>query len=618
MSNLNENSPFGNVNFPDGISNAANAFAANAPVSSSIFQTCTTDNFLNYFFQGVECVEVKNKSGKYGGTIIEETYTGGGINKVYRTNRVTKIDGKRKKIGTVVLIIGTDGAEILKTHNGLVPKKGEQIILLEKNDKDFSKAIMRFKQDESIDFSESSKSLTAFINKRYEITSDQLTSIVNRVDDTSALQSALITIIEKARKVAGPAATVGLVLAEKMIDSAIKGFDEFVEGSLKIDPSFWNPDHKDFKPAVNITKEQIKTLTSSLDVIGSKIDELSFKNMVAAGGLATIVSGPFAFVLAPGAAAFYLYSEEIERVFNSMKTQIKGALGKLKEFLNNTLEKLIKGVNTAINVVLAFISGLWSGLVDFVADVIRLFLFIIKLAIAGVSKIGEAIGTKVEQTKSFIRNFGLYYNLTLENIDNTLQSFGAIDWLDFFKQSFLKFELFRLRLLASIFNKAGKTLEGLNYAEWAYYIAYAILLIVDIILSFFFPGLLATKIAKLGKAGKVLAKIIIAVQNAMALVFKVAFKTVAFSIKSIMSMWSTIVGIIRKGKNKLLEFLDIVLANVGKVLDEAVRGVAKALDDVFNTFFKSTKSRNYFKNRGYKPTKYDEVTGLLTLCPIGK
>ncbi len=615
MSNINENNPLEGIDFPDGVSNASNLFAANAPISNSIFQTCTTDNFLNYFFQGAERKDVVEKMGAFGGKIVEETYVGGGIEKVYRTNRYVKKDGIRQEAGTVVLIIGTDGAEILKTHNGLVPKKGEQIILLEKNDNDFSGAIMRFKQDTSININKSAVSLTSFINKRYEITLDQFKDIVNRVDNTSALESLVISILDNTKTVR-TVATVGLALAGKMIDSAIKGFDEFVDGSLKIDPSFWNPDHKDFKQKVNVTSEQIKELTASLDVIGGKVDGLSFKSVVAAGGAASVAAGPFALAfLAPGAVAYKLYSEEIELVFDKMKAQIKSALKTLKEFLNNTLESLIKGINTTINVVLAFISGVWSGLVDFVADIIRLFLFLVKLAVAGAGKVNEVIGVKEGDSKAFVKNFGLYYNLILENIDNTLQGLGAVNWLEFFKESFLKFELLKIRILAKIFDKAGKTLDGLNYAEWAYYIAYAILLIADIILSFFFPGLLATKIAKLGKAGKVLAKIIVAVQDAMALVFKIGFKTVAFGVKSIIGVWSSIVGILRKGTKKLLEFLDVVFANLAKVFDEVITGVSKAAEKAYKSLFNVTE-RSLIDKLGLKVSKYED--DILTLCPIGK
>ncbi|WP_299223505.1 hypothetical protein [uncultured Psychroserpens sp.] len=612
MSNLN------NDNFFDSsLSEVSNDIASNVPISNSIFHTCDTDNFLKYFFTDSVCIQSASMTGKFGGEIIKETYADGGLENVYRTSVYTKVDGKRTKTGTVVLIIGTDGAEIIKTHNGIVPKKDEQIILIEKNDGDiFSEAIMRFKQGKEINVNKSAASLKSFINNRYEISDEQFSNLINRIDGTNELNSFLKAIIKTA-KFSGTIGSITLFEANKVMDSAIKGFDDFVNNNLKISESFWNPKNKDFKKKVNITKQDIEGITSKLDEIEAQIDGLSFRQIVALGGLATLSTGPFAILLAPvGVVASYqLYSGEISIVFDSAKAQIKSAITQLKEFLNIKLLEILNGVNVVIDAVLAFISGVWSGLVDFVADVIRLFLFLIKIAIAGAAKLTGALTTVVEDVGDLTKNFGLYYNLILENFENMLQGFGAVSWIDVFETCVKGYLFLSTSILIKVFKSTAKTVEGLNHAEWSYYIAYGIIIIADIVLSFFFPALLTTKLAKAGKAGKVLAKIILAVQEAMTTVFKISFKAVGFTIKSIMNVWSMLVSILRKGTDSIKEFIALVFNKLAKVLDELFNGAAKAVQKAFDDLFDRATKR-YFKKVDIKPTAYDETTKVFTFCTI--
>ena len=613
-------SNFSNNNFFDSsLSKVSNDIASNAPISNSIFHTCSTDNFLKYFFTDSVCKERTTRIGKYGGDIIKETYEEGGLENVYRTNTYTKIDGKRIKTGTVVVIIGTDGADIIKTHNGIVPKKDEQIIFIEKNDGDiFSGAVMRFKQGSDVSASKSAASLKAFINKRYEISDQQFLDMINRIDGANELNS-ILKIIIQVTKSTGVISSMALLEANKVMDSAIKGFDDFVNNNLKISESFWNPGNKDFKKKINITKQDIEGMTSKLDEIEAQIDNLNFRQVVALGGIATLAAGPFAIAFAPlGAAIGYqLYSGEISLVFDSAKAQIKNAITQLKDFLNTTLLEILKGVNVAIDVVLAFISGIWSGLVDFVADVIRLFLFLIKLAILGAAKITSGISAAVEGTGDLVKNFGLYHNLILENLDNMLQGFGAVNWLEVFETCVRGYLVLSTYILAKVFKRASKAVEGLNYAEWSYYIAYGIIIIADIVLSFFFPALLTTKLAKAGKAGKVLAKIILAVQDAMTAVFKISFKAVGFTVKSIMEVWSMLVRVLRKGTKGLKEFIELVFQKLFKVLDEAFNGVAKAVQKAFNKLF-GRDIKILFKELNIRPIAYDKTTDVFTFCTIKK
>jgi predicted PurR-regulated permease PerM len=372
---------------------------------------------------------------------------------------VVAIDPEAKdpyeNLGNINLFISTDGAKLLQAWKAERDKNAirskDISIYLEVDERDvFSDNVMRINVGTEAAKRIYDQTLRQQIHDKYSLSDKQFQQLISFSYEPGLLFSFITTIL------APYAATLSYI--PKQVSSKLDDFIKFLEKKARVSDKFWNPDHKNYQPKIEIVTDEITNLLDNT----SK----TFKYYSELGG--------------------QLVPEFISLQFSALNTIIQS--------FNTFLTTVVKDFEASVQFVIALICGIWNAIVDLIIG----FIALIKLVI-------DAQVLAIEGANNLAEDAPYYSDLFLEYTDNIIQAVEDINWTEIFESIKSDFQDF----FKAVPSDLERFIKGLNAAELGYYIGY----IAFNIAEFFLPILKVAKAAKAGKLPELFAETVSEIQQ---------------------------------------------------------------------------------------------------------
>lgn len=249
--------------------------------------------------------------------------------------------------------------------------------------------------------------------------------------------------------------------------------------------------------------------------------------------------------------------------------EIGKSLGKILDAIRqfkNWVKDLLKNLGSLVKATVAFVCGIWNGIVDMISGL----LFVVKAIVDGVKALKEGVVSGIDSS-----------DMLLEEMDALYDSLGNVSWSEVFGRisTHLKSLPSLMELVKAAVakakeskDKAVKAIGAITMAEWAYYIGYG--------LTFFIPvGAIANVLGKAGKAGQAMGKIFLWIDRMMEKVFKIVLKAGQPLFNKVLALLRKITEKIRSGTAEVKKLIDILFIELQAWL-ESFAGKAGQLSEV--------------------------------------
>lgn len=456
-------------------------------------------------------------------------------------------DEDEKYVVTIKLYIAKEASQLRKIYEDptIKPDPKEILFFLEDNDNDFSGTTLYIKRGSQVDAVLSrmladSKTFTNYIKSQYGISLSDLQELIKEGVVKNNIQNFIFSIVELASFiVANPAIFKGIALAIKKAVDTIKE-------TCTVEEKNWNPQKAEgnFSPFLFPFAPVLDTLDDKAinDFIKSGIQKLNeeantFDKKIE-NTLSLISEVKIPFLLPFG----------MSRMVNAPETFTDLLLMKYRE-LRMTMEGIIANLNNidfstlikdGLNVVNAFLCGIWNGFVEAVCGIISLVQYLFQGA---------------ESLTDLLKNFKEKGPDLLEKIDDIILQFQQID----FGKIFTK--------LASNIKEWVLSAPTISLVELAYFsgmfIGIVVELVIEIVVGVLFTGgtlSITAILAKLGETFKALGSLLINVVKAP---FKLAGKTVSAFTDGLNWLYE----FLKKGTDEILRVLDEVFEGLNNIPD---------------------------------------------------
>ena len=536
--------------FPDVFKNSDDIF--NAPFEDTPFPTKSPQQIANSYYDK-PCVDIDGKLKVFADEATKEELCS--VKELTEVIVPSNLKVKELQDITIWLYFGSDGAVLLQQHNEAKPDANDLMIFLENDDDtNYFGSVLRIKAGSSLlgrDDIPVKDILELAKDKQVNIKPRKVKKLIKEgvfKTQRGVFAWLIDTLSDTLGYLAGE-------VYELIGDFFFTTVPKFIDDYFRIDAKSWNPLNKKGEKRVDYDPLFIsKSLLKSIENLQDDAKQKEQDNLI---------------------------DEFTKPFFNRVKDLEKSVLKELNEldksFPRRLLRKIKKSVRTVFDSVYALktifkdgtynilglikstlqaanalLCGIWNSLIDTIKGIFQL---------VGILFLGLREANKVK------RNIGYYVALTVEYLENILESLTKIDFLELFKQLFLAPVAIAIKTYEFFSSVSGVTL-----IEFFYFIGYIVGLIVETAISILFTGgtltlnrvLAKTFVEPFKALGKVFSKVI----KGAASLFEKALKGISYLLKKLANPKQLVAD--------LLTFLNKVLG-LGKKYGDYVKEFLRPL-----------------------------------------
>ncbi len=426
----------------------------------------------------------------------------------YDTNKNGRIGDEGDTFAfKIILHVSKNGNKIKEAYEVCTPKEGEILLFLEDNSGDFSKQILRGKvaPDVKERVKENqlyNKNVVNYVNKKFPISQEILKQLVEKgyIEEEITFTGTILDGIQYIMTAFfAPLKAVGWIV--KKIGDGI----DF----LKIADKFWDTETEDYFLKKENVIDAFTMSVSPLDTLLGQLENDKTK---------------FEFNdLIPN-----FVSEKIRIIIAQLKQFIKNYNAFITEKINAIYVSVADKANAFLNItklpeIVAFYSGIWNGLVDFISSTFKFF--------------GGILEAPFNNTKNFQE--------TLENFDSFIDTLVTINLEKVYKafsETYTKIKTY--------FKKANS--EDFNFVRMAYVVGFGIAFIA----TFFIPYTQLVKIGALQKISKIQQEFFAAMKTVVAATKTHIVAKSKQAYNNSVKLFENMLRIFAKGKESITAFLE--------------------------------------------------------------
>ena len=501
--------------FPDLFKNSDDIF--NAPFQDTPFPSKSPQQIANDHYKD-PCVDIDGQLKVYADDKANEELCN--VKELEEVIIPSNLKVKEYNDFTIWMFYGSDGAKLLQQHNEAKPDANDLMIFLESDDdSNIFGSVMRIKVGKDLLGREDLpiKDILALADKKQvNIKPKKIKKLIKNglFKTRRGVFAWLIDTISD---------TLGYLASEihgLIGNFFFKSVPQFIDDYFRINERRWNPLNDKEEKRVNydplfISNTLLKAIDKLQDDSRSKdqeklIDEFTnpfFKRVK------TLENAVFKKLNG-------LVKSFPRRLLRKIKKSVRSIFDKvyaLKDVFKNGAYNILELLKTGLQAANALLCGIWNSLIDTIKGILQL---------VGILFLG------LKEIVDVQRNIGYYTALTVEYLENILESISEIDFLELYKQMFF--------VPISIAMKAYEfisTSSGVTIIEFFYFIGYIVGLIVETVISILFTGGSLTANRVLAKTFvepfKALGKIFGSVIKGATSIFEKALRGISYILKKL-------------------------------------------------------------------------------------
>jgi hypothetical protein len=502
---------------------------------------------------------------------------------------------------TVKLFISKIEKQLTNTYNDplIIPEPKEILLFLEDNSDDWSGATLYIKKGKDVtdlkfinDTMANNPNFTDYIQSKNNISLSDLKELLTK----DKVENNTLNLISTLFEISSFFVTDSSLL--KGVAEGIGYVNEKIKKNCSFEDKSWNPSkaetNKPFEPILfpgsnnfldSLNDDEINnTVTKIIDNFNTKFKEYDEK-------IIALLSSNMGVVPLPVLLPPFMFIKNVDVIPKTFEDLLLQKYMKLRSVIQSVLTKLPSFdlssiIKEGINILNAFLCGIWNGFID---------------AICGIISLVQYLFEGAEFIAELLENFKEKGPQLLEKIDDCILAFQKIDFGKIFDK------------LASGIVTFFTSGSSISLVEIAYFsgafVGFVVELAVEIVVGILFTGgalTIEAVIAKIVEAFKAIVGIAAAtVKGAI----KITQKTVSAFAKG----FDWLLEFLLKGTDEIIKIIDDVFAKIKQVADDLTKKIVDDVSDLSKTeldWMASRKTGNLGGNI-LKASQIRKLRGLL-------